>query len=625
MKHLTSLIFSSIAIIALFFGARYIFQTIGVLNTASAAWEERTLIDGSHWEIQQNTGKIRAVTKRVDKHGNRLYGAGYAPVTGYQTMTTSRVSATATTIPVASVTDKAGNAITTANISASSTVRMYFNLEAGTVREEPFVCTGISGLNLTGCTRGIQFQGNDLTGSSTIAVTHNAGSSVIMTNLGVMYGNEFVSISGNQIKYDVLQFDSFPRVTSSAATYLPVNAFDFATKQYVDNVGAGGFTASNVSSSLGLISFAGVTNCPTAAACVGINISTTSSGLIFDTLANKNRLILAVSSTGFTYIDSLGNLAVATTGTLNWTGTMRVTTAPTGTTDVVNMQYADASYFGNGADSSSTITTSATATRDMYYTNLTIANGATYAPNGFHIYATGTITVSPSSFFSVAGFNGTTGTGSSISVPSNHSTTTSMVLSIGTPAAQGWGCAAGVDHVGFNSTGTAFSLGASGGNSGGDGTNAGGTAGLVTQSSATNTLARFARLGEIFMDQVFGAQLRGGSGGAGGSCHGGGGGGSSAGSGGEGGGILWASARHVINNGTITAAGGFGGSSVGTSGSTAGGGGGGGGGSIYLRYQDYAGTGTLTAAGGAFGTGALGASVNGVAGSAGTILQVTIP
>lgn len=204
----------------------------------------------------------------------QLFGAGYSPVTGYSTMTTAYISASDVTIPVASVKDKAGNYISTSNISSSSTVNMYFNLEPGTTREEPVVCTGISGLSLTGCTRGISFQGSSLTGSSTIAQIHNAGSAVVMTNLGVFYGNEFVGTNGTQTVYDVKTFNSYPAVTSTTAT--PVTGDQLANKYYVDSVGAGGFTSNNVSSTGGLVAItSGTPNCPGAAACVAINASST--------------------------------------------------------------------------------------------------------------------------------------------------------------------------------------------------------------------------------------------------------------------------------------------------------------------------------------------------------------
>lgn len=291
------------------------------------SWKEQIASDGSKWEIQLGSGKIRPLGD-FNKDGERLFGSGYSPVTGFQTQTTNRVSAIATSIPVASVTDKAGNAINPALISSSSTVRMYFNFEPGTSREEPFYCTGISGLNLTPCVRGIAFQGSDLTSSSTIAQAHNAGSSIIMTNLGSFYGNEFVATSGNQTKYGVLTFDSFP-VTSST-TALCTSNDQFCNKFYIDNVGAGGFTAANVSTTLGLLATGSVPEK------VGINASST---------ASNTGGFLKFNATGQIYWD-LPSFLSRTNVFTNVQGTstsLSLNFTPTLSTDAVNKGFLDSS------------------------------------------------------------------------------------------------------------------------------------------------------------------------------------------------------------------------------------------------------------------------------------------
>jgi hypothetical protein len=247
---------------------------------------------------------------------NQNYGAGYAPVTGYQTMTTSRISASASTIPVASVVDKAGNAIVPGSISTSSTVRMYFNLEPGTTREEPIYCTGISSSNLTGCVRGISFQGTDLTASSTIAQIHNAGSAVIMTNLGVMYGNEFVSIDGTQNIYGAKTFYTNP--TDNSSTDLCSADNQYCTKYYIDSVGAGGMTSANVSTTLGLLATG------SSPEKVGIRLSSTLSGLQFLS-ATSYALGVNTSSTKGIAIDTLGRVYLDTTDAMKWTGTQTLT------------------------------------------------------------------------------------------------------------------------------------------------------------------------------------------------------------------------------------------------------------------------------------------------------------
>lgn len=218
-------------------------------------------------------GFIFLISNLAHKNQEVKFGAGYSPVTGFQTLTTSRVSAADTVIPVASVTDKAGNTIVPSNISSSSTIRMYFNFEAGSVREEPFYCTGISGLSLTGCVRGISFQGSDLTPSSTIAQIHNAGASVIMTNLGVMYGNELVGTSGNQTVFDTKTFNSLPKTTSTTA--IPTSNDQLTPWYAAQSLVAGGLSSLNVSSTRGLIAYTGLTNCSTSGTCVAVNASST--------------------------------------------------------------------------------------------------------------------------------------------------------------------------------------------------------------------------------------------------------------------------------------------------------------------------------------------------------------
>lgn len=293
-----------------------------------------------------------------------IYGAGYAPVTGFQTQTTSRISASASTIPVASVSDKAGNVIVPSSISASSTVRMYFNLEAGSAREEPIYCTGISGLNLTGCVRGISFQGSDLTASSTIAQIHNAGSSVIMTNLGVMYGNEYVSISGNQTVFDRKTFNELPRVTSTSA--VPTSNDQLTTWYAAQTLVAGGLATTNASTTLGLKTFTGLTNCLTTGVCFGINASGTLGLGFFSDSGLNNSIGIKATSTQFTF-DHLGDLAIDLTKNFIWTGTHTFSAGlaqifvptPTDPGHATNKSYVDANISYNTATGTAAVTIAA--------------------------------------------------------------------------------------------------------------------------------------------------------------------------------------------------------------------------------------------------------------------------
>lgn len=343
-------------------------------KTLFGCYEEKGLIWGSVEERAGTAKSFGIENYRGTLEQNRVFaaalcdwepsqvlGAGYAPVTGFSTQTTSRVSASASTIPVASVTDKAGNVISTSNISSSSTVRMYFNFEPGTPREEPFYCTGISSLNLTGCVRGISFQGSDLTSSSTIAQIHNAGANVIMTNTGAFYGNEFVATNGGaQDVSTPLTFNTYPKY--SATTTVPTLGAQFATKYYVDNVGAGGFTCSNVSSTLGLQCTGSVPET------VGMKASSTG-GIAFDSsgYAYVNASTTASTNGGFLkytfdsanklFWDIVSFLAGSYTwsgnhiysGTVTSTGTLRVSAAPSSVLDATNKQYVDLRVASNSA------------------------------------------------------------------------------------------------------------------------------------------------------------------------------------------------------------------------------------------------------------------------------------
>lgn len=249
----------------------------------------------------------------------------YVPITGYQSRTTQYVTASAATIPVASTKDPAGQQIDLTNISPTSTVKVYMNLEPGTSREEAIYCTGVTTVSWTSCTRGLAFQGGSETASTTLAFVHNAGSKIIITNVGQFY-NQYVSVDGAQDVWGVKTFRSLPK--GSSVTTVPTTADQLATKYYVDNVGAGGFTASNVSTTRGL-SVDG-----SAPERVGVNASSTGS--------------LAFDSTGKLYVSPTfgADKAFIVNGTASFTGTTNLTTAtvsntPTNNGDVTPKVYVD--------------------------------------------------------------------------------------------------------------------------------------------------------------------------------------------------------------------------------------------------------------------------------------------
>jgi len=184
-------------------------------------------------------------------------GVGYTPVTGYSSRLSQYVSPTATSIPVVSTKDPAGNEIDLSKISSGGTVKVYMNIDAGTPNQEPIMCTGKSVNVWSSCIRGLDFQGSSEVASTTLQKAHNAGTPIIITNIGQFY-NQFVDIDGNQTINGIksfantssIIFNVTPFVSSSADTYLGDDYL--ATQKYVNDVGAGGFTASNVSTTRGL-------------------------------------------------------------------------------------------------------------------------------------------------------------------------------------------------------------------------------------------------------------------------------------------------------------------------------------------------------------------------------------
>lgn len=312
-------------------------------------------------------------------------GGAYTPVTGYQSRITTYISSAATTVPVASTKDKAGNQIVLADISSSSTAKVYLSLATGTSKEEIIACTGLTSASWTGCSRGLSFQGGSMTASTTLSYAHNAGESIIITDVGQFF-NEFVSISGNQTIFDRKTFYAFPIVTSTTA--LPTLGSELANKYYVDNVGAGGFTASNVSTTRGL-SVDG-----SAPERVGVNASTTR-GLAFDNNGTSNwPIYINASSTGGINFSSTGAIQVdqadnfTFTGTVTSTGALRVTAAPTNSNDAVNLNYADTEIWAFSATGTASVPITAgqavfaTATSTIGITSST-SGTSTYSFIGF--------------------------------------------------------------------------------------------------------------------------------------------------------------------------------------------------------------------------------------------------
>lgn len=171
---------------------------------------------------------------------------GFAPTTGYSKRLSESISAVDTIIPVTSVSDSDG-----LTLPCTATNKCYFNIEQGTSKEERVVCTGVSSLTFTGCTRGLVATGASETGSSTLAVAHNAGSRIIMTNIAQFFSNYVDTTTAQSIA-------GVKTLTSSPIIPEPTSNSHAATKYYVDNVALQG-GATSTETVMGLVELGTVT------------------------------------------------------------------------------------------------------------------------------------------------------------------------------------------------------------------------------------------------------------------------------------------------------------------------------------------------------------------------------
>lgn len=117
---------------------------------------------------------------------------GYSVATGFQKTLSASINSTQSFIPVSSLTLKDG---TTLSISALGGV-VFLNIEPGGNKEEIVMCTGInaSSIQFTGCTRGLAFSGTSTAAVSANQKSHNAGSTIVMSNVHYVY-EQFVDVN----------------------------------------------------------------------------------------------------------------------------------------------------------------------------------------------------------------------------------------------------------------------------------------------------------------------------------------------------------------------------------------------------------------------------------------------
>lgn len=110
---------------------------------------------------------------------------GVSVVTRYRTTLQSPMTSSQTTVPVSTVVTFDGTTLTTDLIDGV----VYLTLEPGSSREEIVKCIAVTSGQFTGCTRGLAFSGTSETSVAANRKSHNAGSTVVMSNVHYIFNN----------------------------------------------------------------------------------------------------------------------------------------------------------------------------------------------------------------------------------------------------------------------------------------------------------------------------------------------------------------------------------------------------------------------------------------------------
>ena len=374
----------------------------------------------------------------------------------------------------------------------------------------------------------------------------------------------------------------------------------------------------------------------TTAANTWAALTTTAYGRAFNALANVAALIALFSASaqtllnlvavqgGLIYASAAGawsQLAAGTAGQYLRTGGA-----------AANPSWADtANVYGDGSDGvlawdgAATILGLApaggvyTLTRDIYMAGgSTIAANTRIATANFRGYCSGLITFTDATSIISADGNAASGVTAGAAINAAGSISGSSGAGQTGRSTTGAGTQGGTATPALGGAGGAGGAASSGGAGGGGG----------TATAPTAVQGGFRHLGFIlgqprFINAASLNQVAGGAGGGSGGANIGTGTASSGGSG-SGGGTLIAFLRYVTGAGVLRALGGAGGNAAATGNGKAGGGGGGGGGAVYFVTSTPSPSVSLSAAGGAFGNLAGAGANNGVAGSAGLTLTITV-
>lgn len=158
------------------------------------------------------TALITSIVALEKTYFNNGGGMGFAPSSGYSETIDGFVEATDATITVSSINDDDGYAL---DLSAEN--RGYFTIDPGQTDAERILCTGATGTTLTGCVRGLPADGTSEIASTTLAVEHDIGSIIIMSNIAQFYNN-YLNVWDDQTATGTKTFLSLPKVPEDTPT-----------------------------------------------------------------------------------------------------------------------------------------------------------------------------------------------------------------------------------------------------------------------------------------------------------------------------------------------------------------------------------------------------------------------
>ena len=215
-------------------------QNLPSLEERKPIAAECSILDYQGTEAQN--GAMEACLNDYGIGSSSLLGTVSQRPSGFRTTLAESLSATASSteeIKVVSLKTKEGHTLTDSDVGDF----IILTISPGKGNEEKIMCiSGTDGTsNWEDCTRGYSYY----TQSATATVyAHSPGETVIISDDDA-YISSKVAFLGNEQTWSVQQnFSVYPKY--SVTTTLPTLGAQLATKYYVDQVGAGGFTSLNI-------------------------------------------------------------------------------------------------------------------------------------------------------------------------------------------------------------------------------------------------------------------------------------------------------------------------------------------------------------------------------------------